>query len=83
MEHGLHLRAVKQYGRSHVQFAVISDIPVTPELLQSATLLVSVFAGRWSPPMKEATLKSHLWSKLARSTHRVEGGRIPAGLQQA
>lgn len=77
----LHLRAVKHYDEGGLRLTVISDVPITPELLQTATsrlgsvTLIPPDRGgdvQVTPPAKP--------SPTARN--RVDAGRVPPPANQ-
>jgi phosphoserine phosphatase RsbU/P len=77
----LHLRAVKRYDGSRVRLTVISNVPITPELLRPATSRmgsVTLF-----PPDRKSDVRVRppaIASPSARK--RVDGGRVPPPFNQ-
>ena len=72
----LHLRAVKRYDEGGLRFTVISNVPITPELLQSATSrLGSVIL---IPPDGDGDVEIPPPPKASPTARkRVDAGRIP------
>ena len=73
----LHLRAVKHYYSAGLSLTVISNVPVTPELLAGATSrvgLVTLF-----PPDRRGDVQVPPPAKASRSARQSVGaGRVPA-----
>jgi sigma-B regulation protein RsbU (phosphoserine phosphatase) len=72
----LHLRAVKRYDEGGLRLTVVSNVPITPELLQSATSRLG--SVTLLPPDREGNVQVPPPARASPTARqRVDAGRVP------
>jgi len=72
----LHLRTVKHYDEAGLRLTVISNVPITPELLQTATLRLG--SVTLIPPDRKGNVEIPLPARASPTARKsVDAGRVP------